>query len=347
MAVIGSIRSRGKIVAGIVFGALALFVLDALFSSKGSGQGRADEAIAVINGDEISVQEFSTRVEEQENIYRSNGTTVDNNLQEQIRTGVWNEILHEHTLKHQAEEAGFGTTISKDEYDDIRFGDNIAADFKAQQFQDPKTGKPDQDKLRQYFKYIQEQKPDIYDLQKRTLVPQRIFGKYNALVKKSCFVNSAQVKEQWAAKNTKATFNYVAKKIDQEPDSLYAVSDEDVRRYYDAHKSEKKWHQAASRGFAYVKFQATATPEDIAATEKEMQEWKLDFEAAHGKADSVFVVSHADSKNATASPYTEGSADKLNDSLITHADCTSQLALPSGDRGKSASMDMLPSTNGS
>ncbi len=320
MAVIGSIRNRGKLVAGIVFGALALFVLDALFNGRNKGHGRADEDIAEINGDAISVQEFSTRCDEQENIYRGNGTTVDNQLQEQIRNGVWNEIIHEHTLKYQAEEAGFGTTIGKDEYDDIRFGDNIVPDFKSQQFQDPKTGQPDKDKLRQYFKYIQEQKPEIYDLQKRTLVPQRIYAKYNMLVKKSCFVNSAQVKETWAAKNTKATFTFVAKRLEQEPDSLYPVNDEDLRRYYDAHKGEKKWQQKASRGFAFVKFQASPTPEDIAATEAEMKEWKTDFEATHGKADSLFVAGHATTKNAAAAPYTEGTADKFNDSLITHAD---------------------------
>ena len=44
-------------------------------------------------------------------------------------------------------------------------------------------------------------------------------------------------------KNEKAAFNFVAKRYDSEPDSLYPVSAEDLRRYYDAHKSEKKYEQ--------------------------------------------------------------------------------------------------------
>jgi len=57
--------------------------------------------------------------------------------------------------------------------------------------------------LREYFKNVQEQMPMLYDMQKQTLVPQRIYAKYNALVKKSCFVNNLQLQDEWAQKNTK------------------------------------------------------------------------------------------------------------------------------------------------
>lgn len=53
------------------------------------------------------VQAFERRVDEQEEVYRSNGTTVDAQLQEQIRNNVWNEgILRERTLLSRAKLAG-------------------------------------------------------------------------------------------------------------------------------------------------------------------------------------------------------------------------------------------------
>lgn len=320
MAVIGKIRERGKLLVILVGGALILFVLDALLSSRGSTG--SDQAVGEIAGKDISAQEFSARVDQQAELYRQNGQTVDNNLQEQIRSSVWNDYVRENTLLVQAQEAGFGNTISREEFDDIRFGDNVLPDFKGNQaFINKATGQPDKDQLRKYFKYIQDNNPMMYEMQKRSIVPQRIYTKYNTLVKKSCFVNSAQLQDEWAAKNTKATFDFVVKRYDSEPDSLYPVSDADLRRYYDQHKNERKWRQKAARSFAYVRFPATPTQEDIENTRQELEQIKPELEATKSaRADSALVMAYADTKNPTPTAYAPGTADALNDSLIAHAD---------------------------
>ncbi|MFT3884802.1 MAG: peptidylprolyl isomerase [Flavobacteriales bacterium] len=320
MAVIGKIRERGNLLVILVGGALLLFVLDALLSN--SGGGRSDQSVGTIAGKDVSMQEFSQRVDAQLDLYKENGTTVNDQLQEQVRNSVWNDILRERTLMVQAEHAGFGTTISREEYDDIRFGNNIIPDFKNNQnFIDQATGQPNKDLLRKYFKNVQEQAPRLFEMQKLTFVPQRIYAKYNTLVRKSCFVNSVQAKQEWAAKNTKATFNFVARRYDAEPDSLYPVNDEDLRRYFSAHRTERKWQQKAARSFVYVRFAATPTEGDMEETRKELEQIKPDLIAAKGaKADSAFVMAYSDTKSAEATAYTPGTADKLNDSLIVHAD---------------------------
>ena len=320
MAIIGKIRERGLLIATVVFVSLGLFVLGDLWSSPG-GRMRGDEAIAEIAGTEISAMEFQRRCDEQADLYRANGTTVDNQMQEQIRNSVWNEILRELTLRKEAEKAGFGTILTKEEFDDIRWGENVIADFKNNEnFKDPKTGQVDKALLKRYFASVQESDPALYDYQKRTFIPNRIYAKYNNLVKKSCFVNSSQVRDEFAAKNTKATFNFVAKRYDTEPDSLYPVSNDDLTAYFNSHRSEKKWKQTAARRFVYVRFPATATQEDINAVRDELAALKPEFSSTKGTADSLFVLRHANSKNATPQPYTAGSADMLNDSLITNAD---------------------------
>lgn len=319
MAVIGKIRERGTLLGIIVGGALALFVIGDFLGHRTGG---GDRNVGSIAGTDISVEDFSNRVDQQLELYRQNGTTVDDQLQEQVRNGVWNDLVRERTLMVQADEAGFGSSISREEYDDIRFGNNVLPDFKNNQsFKDPKTGQVDNAKLRQYFKYVQENNLALYDMQKKTFVPQRIQAKYNDLVKKCCFVNKAQVQDDWAAKNTKADFEFVAQRLESEPDSLYPVGDQELRRFYDAHKNDRKYRQTASRSFAYVRFEATPTQEDIDNTRKDMEGLKADFMAAHGfKADSALVAAYSDTKNTQPTPYAEGTADHLNDSLIIHAD---------------------------
>ena len=318
MAVIGKIRERGNLLVILVGGALLLFVLDALLSNN-SGQGPGSESVGEIAGEPVNAVDFSNRVDEQAGLYRDNGTNVDNQMQEQIRNSVWQEILRERTLLAQAAKAGLGTTLSNEEYDDIRWGDNVVSDFRNNQ-NFMKDGQLDHEMLKRYFAQVQTNAPGLYDYQKRTFIPNRIIGKYNALIKKSCFANSAQVKEDYALNNTKATFNFIARRYDAEPDSAYAVEDGDIRTYFNAHRSEKKWQQKAARSFAYVSFPAAPTQEDIAAVRDELAALRPEFASLEGAADSLFVLRNSASKNATASPYTPGTADHLNDSLITHAD---------------------------
>lgn len=319
MAAIGKIREHGTLLGIIVGGALVLFVVGDFIGNRGKGD---DRNVGEVAGKEVSVQEFSSRVEQQTDLYRQNGTTVDNELQEQVRNSVWNDIIRENTLMVQAEEAGFGSTISLDEYNDIRFGNNILPDFKNNQnFKNPQTGQVDKEQLRKYFKYVQENNLALFDMQRRTFVPQRIYAKYNTLVKKSCFVNSAQLRDDWSAKNAKADVQFVATRFDSRPDSLFPVNDTELRRYYDAHKNEPKYAQKPSRGFGYVKFDAKPTEEDVQNAFSDMRSLKEDFMLAKGtKADSALVAAYSDSKNTTPTAYSEGTADHLNDSLIIHAD---------------------------
>lgn len=300
MAVIGKIRERGTLLGIIVGGALVLFVVGDFIGNRSSGP---DRNVGRIAGNDISMQEFSMRVDQQIDLYRQNGTTVDNQLQEQVRNGVWNDMLRERTLSVEAADAGFGTTISREEYDDIRFGNNILPDFRNNQnFIDPQTGQVSKEQLRRYFKYVQDENYALMEMQRRTFVPQRIQAKYNDLVKKSCFVNSAQVQDEWAAKNTKADFQFVAQRMESEPDSLYPVSDTELRRYFDSHKNDRKYRQTESRSFAYVQFKAMPTQEDIANAREDMLGLKADFEAARTpKADSSLVMAYAETKSATPS----------------------------------------------
>ncbi|MBP6697604.1 MAG: peptidylprolyl isomerase, partial [Flavobacteriales bacterium] len=316
MAVIGKIRERSGLLLVLVGGAMVAFILTDLFSNRIGGGG--DQSVGSIAGEEIGLVPFESRVSDELDSYRNDfGQTVDGQMTEQVRNSVWQEIVREHTLLKGAQEAGFGITLSKEEYDDIRFGNNILTDFSSNpNFKGP-DGQPNKEALRNYFENVQTNAPVYHEIQKRRIIANRIISKYNTLVKKSVFVNSAQVKDDHTQRNAKATFNFVAKRFDSEPDSLYSAGDQDLQRFYDAHKDDKRYEQKPSRGFDYVVFPVTATAADIEQIRTDLANVKADFETTTN--DSLFAVSNSEDRTYNVAPYAPGTADVANDTLIQAA----------------------------
>lgn len=313
MAVIGKIRERGGLLVGITLVSLALFVLGDWLAGRGNGP--RDQVLGTVGGEELGMMEFERRVNDEVESYRNDfGQQVNAQMQEQVRNSVWQEMVKSKVMLGQVEEAGF--TLTPGEYDDIRFGENILPEFKSQPNFQGENGQPSREKLQQYFESVRMNAPVYNKIQKRRITENRLYSKYTTLVKKSVFVNSAQAKDDYLAKNTKATFNFVAKRYDSEPDSLYAVEDKDLRRYYDQHKNDKKYRQQAARKFEYVLFPVTASQEDRTATMAELAELREGL--VNSTNDSLFIVANSDSRAFNKTPYAEGTADKRNDSLIVN-----------------------------
>jgi len=314
MAIIGKIRERSGLLLVLVGGAMAAFILTDLFSGRGGG--RKDQVVGTVGNEEIGAVEFERRVNDEIESYRNDfGQQVNAQMTEQVRNSVWQEMVKKEVMMKQVEEAGFALT--PDEYDDIRFGGNIQAEFKNQPNFQGDDGKPSTEKLKQYFSSVELNAPVYHMIQKRRIRENRLYAKYTNLVKKSVFVNAAQAKNDYLGKNSKASFNFVAKRYDSEPDSLYPVDDKDLRRYYDQHKSEKKYKQQASRKFEYALFPVTASDADRQATQQELSELRDGFTASTN--DSLFAVANSENRTYSMVPYTEGIADKYNDSLIANA----------------------------
>lgn len=314
MAIIGKIRERSGLLLVLVGGALVLFIVGEFISS--SNRGGQDQALGVVGGEEIPRIAFENRVSDEVESYRNDfGQTVNAQMTEQVRNSVWQEMVKEKVMLPQVEAAGF--SLTKGEYDDIRFGNNILPDFKNQPNFQGEDGQLDPEKLKTYFNNVQLNAPVYHEIQARRIRENRLYSKYTNLVKKSVFVNSAQAKDEYEAKLTKATFNFVAKRYDSEPDSLYTVTDQELSRYFGQHKNDVKYKQKPSRKFDYVTFPVVATEADRQEIRKEMIELRMDFMNAEN--DSAFVVGNSDSRAYNVVPYTEGTADAMNDSLIIKA----------------------------
>jgi peptidyl-prolyl cis-trans isomerase D len=314
MAVIGKIRERSGLLLVIIGGALAAFILTDLFSGRGGGP--QDQVLGVVGGEEISMREFENRVGDELDSYRNDfGQQVNAQMTDQVRGSVWNEMVRERVLLGRATDAGF--RLTKDEYDDIRFGNNILPDFRNQNFQGP-DGQPNREALKQYFSNVQLNAPVYHEIQKRRITENRIYSKYNTLLKKSVFANSAQARDEAAAKATRASFNFVAQRYDSAPDSLYTPTEKEIQRYYDTHKNSPKHEQKPSRSFAYVIFPVVASEADRQQSRQELVDLRDDFQTTEN--DSVFLVINSETRSYFVEPYQEGTADAVNDSLIVNAE---------------------------
>lgn len=314
MAVIGKIRERSGLLLLIIGGALVAFILTDLFAGRGSGL--TDQVIGEVGGNEIGMREFERRVDMELETYRVDfGQTINNQITEQVRSTVWGEMVKELAMLGKVRDAGF--TLTKGEYDDIRFGENIIPEYRnQQQFQTP-DGSPDRQGLQQYFENIQLKAPVWNEIVKRRIIENRLYAKYTTLVKKSVFVNSAQANAEYLTKNERVSFNFVAKRYDSEPDSLFAASEKDLRRFYDQHRSDARYKQKPGRRFEFVTFPVAPSDADAAAMAKELDGLRIAFETTDN--DSTFVVRNSEARVFNKAPYVAGTADAMNDSLITNA----------------------------
>ena len=119
MATLQNIRKRGPLIAIVVGLALFAFIVGDMVRSADTMFGKSKFNIAVINGEALTIQEYNTQVAETEEYVKlmQGQTTLDAQIQEQIRSNVWETILKQYILKNTIKSLGIG--IHPDELSDM------------------------------------------------------------------------------------------------------------------------------------------------------------------------------------------------------------------------------------
>ena len=312
MISINKIREKSGLLIVIIGLAMGAFILGDFFSS---GNSFTPRMVGEVNGESIEGAYFEAKVEEQLNGYRQTNRIVNDQITQQVRAQVWNGIIRDKVLMGQLDEVGL--SISEEEYDDVRFGNNIMPSLKGDQsFINPETGAFDPASVRQYYSVLQERYPSIWKEQRDAVLAQRKITKYNNLIAKSLYVNNLQTEADYVAANQKVDLAFVVKKFASVNDSLVTVTEADVRKYYNEHKSDKKYKQENSRSIDYVLFPIAPSAEDRKSLKNELSALVEQFKIA--ESDSAFVVENSDNRFYNPQVYTEGSTAANIDSLITN-----------------------------
>ncbi len=284
MAVLGKIRSKGALLVGIIGLGLFAFIAEEAVRSCESTKNSERQQIAKILGEKISYQEFQALVDEYTDVMKM--TQNKENLTEtelnQVRDMVWNTYVQTSLIEKEAKELGLAVT--DDEIRDIlNQGTNPL--LMQTPFVNQQTGRFDANSLKQFindYKKMQTSSPQqaeqyrtIYNYWtfiEKTLRQQTLAQKYQALLA-SCFLsNPIEAKQAFEEENTEADVQLAAFTYNSVADKDVKITDADLKAKYDELKPRFKQYEE-TRDIKYVAVQVTASPEDRAALNKQMQDY--------------------------------------------------------------------------
>lgn len=272
---------------------MVAFVLGDLFSNRGFSP--TEQYVGEVYGEEIDLLEYEQRVSAQEESMTSVGQPISPAQRQQIRNQVWNNMIQEKIMYRELNKLGM--RISQDEYDDIRFGENVNDEFKnSENFKDPETGQFDPKLVQNYFAFLQQSYPIFYDVQTNRIVNERLYEKYNNLVRGGIVVNTLEAKDEYYRQEQNVRFKYVVKEYSSVPDSTVEVSNAELKAWFDEHKDEDRFERKASVDLKYVVFDVEPTAEDEENIKADLASLMTEFE--NTDKDSLFVLKYSDTRNA-------------------------------------------------
>jgi parvulin-like peptidyl-prolyl isomerase len=289
MATIQRIRQRSGLLVVVVFVALIAFLLGDLFRSGGSKFFGDPNVIGTVNGRDITRQELSQGMEE---LRAGNPEQYANTTSIQLANFVWNNIVTEELLS--AELSAAGMSVSEQEiYFDIITNPNIRQNFAGA------NGQFDENMFKSYIAQVRdnrdasEQSVEMWTQWlsfERAVANQAQNFKYTNAIEKAIFMPAGLAETEINRGDAQHPAQYVyVPYIDVNEDEIN-VSDEDAKRYFNAHKED--FSQEEGRNIEFINFPLAPSELDREGVRAELA--SLSFEWLNVEDDSVFVNQHSD-----------------------------------------------------
>ena len=283
MATLQNIRSKGPLLV-IVIG-LALFAFIAGDAWKVL-QPHQSHDVGEVNGDALSAQDYQALVEEYTDIIKfSSGTTsLSDDQTNQVKDEVWRTYVNNKLLENEAKKLGL--TVSKAEIQAI-IDAGVHPLLQQTPFRNPQTGAFDKDMLKkflvEYSKMNPSQMPAQYVEQytmmykfwsfvDKSLIQNRLAEKNQALISKSLLSNPIEAQDAFDARVNQMDVLLAAVPYSSIVDSTITVKESELKDLYNKKKEQFKQY-VETRDIKYIDVQVTASPEDRAAIEKEVEDY--------------------------------------------------------------------------
>ncbi len=272
MASLNTLRTKfGVLLSVIIAGALLAFILSLKAEMGFTGN---DPKVGVIDGENITYSEY---YEAFENIKAQSGAEESTEQQSaMLANATWQSLISKHVL-----EPGFddmGLLVSEEELLAMVSGDTPSQTF-ATYFTDQRTGRYDVAAVSQFLAEA-ETNPEaqaFWAQLNEQARRERQYAKYAGLLRGGAYVNALEV--AYGMKNANDTYSgqWAGKKYASVPDSLFTVTDSEMKNYYDTHKNLFK--QNPSRTISYVLFEVNPTEADELAISREAEKVGEEFAA--------------------------------------------------------------------
>lgn len=289
MLTLNTLRTRFGIVLSVVIVLALLAFILSLGPEMGLFGNDQNPDVAEIDGDDISLAEFSQEYNEVKGAYyfTQGQDASDENSVAQMSQEAWSNLLFDMYIAPEMEDLGIVVT---DEEAKAMLAGEVNSAVYAQLFganytpainaflTSLNTPGADQEQVAlatNAWNYIKGQAAQYRHMQK-----------YAGLLKAGSYVNSLEVEHGVATANNVVDGRYVPVRLNTIPDDQVAVKESEVQAYYDNHK--ENYRKQPTRELAYVLFEVLPTEADEAAIAAKAQEVA---EALKGAADEITLQS--------------------------------------------------------
>ncbi len=321
MALIGKIREKSWLLIAVVGIAMLAFIIGDLGSIGGGGQEDL-YGIGTVDGEKVDEQQYNlflnnARNNIMQNKQQQNPTEQVRFTEEDDKNAVrqaWQTSIIDGLMKKEYKQIGL--IVDEYELENILYGTNgYKPSSISTQFKDSVTGEFAPDQLRQALEQLREspeagsaqQYKDLMDY----VAQVRLEEKYNALLTAGVHTTTLEGKNEYNAKKTVKNVTYVYQPFTKVPnDAVAEPTEEELKKYFEVHKKDKKYEQKASRKISYFVIPVNPSKEDSLKSLELLEKLKPKFIAA--KDDSSFVLRFSDVKkyanDSTAMARPEGSS---------------------------------------
>ncbi len=314
MAIISKIREKGWIAAVVIGVSIGLFIIQDMFSSNSWIMQSLNKPVAgVINGTEISLQEYTTELNTVVDKYSAQiGRRPNEGEMEYIRNEAFNNLVYKLVMQKEFDKVGIAVT--NDEVTDMVQGNNIHPGW-AQSFANPQTGQVDKNMILNFLKNIGQAQPQqqmqFYTFE-ASLAPERSKEKYQKLFDLSTYVTKKEAESYYKEQNERLNLKYVAIPFYLVQDSTIKVTDEELQAYFNSNRD--KYKNIENRAIEYVPFSFKASSTDSATIRKSLEDLAPQF--ATTTDNDVFANANSDvNKNSGTVKPSDLPKDLINTTL--------------------------------
>ncbi len=263
MAMMAKMRSLAP---AFILSVGVLFVLFMVISDSSVMQalGGRSNVIGEINGEEISYQEFSKAIDRERTAQKNQtGKDIPEENMDQFRNQVWDAMVTQKLLEQEINKLGI--TVSNQEIRNVILGDN-PPEFLKRNFIDS-TGKFNRQAYESAIYNPQNKEALIQaeDAIRQTKLNQKLQSEILA----SVTVSEQELRRKFIDQNIKLNVNYALFGISEYPDSIFNVSEKELKNYYDEHLDQYKI--PAQRKIKYVMFDNKPSAEDSDIVRRNME----------------------------------------------------------------------------
>ena len=313
MGLMTFLRNRaGYIIIGAIGFAIVAFLVGDAISAGKPFWAASQKVVGTIDGEDISIDEFSPKVEQSLAQFKQQyGGSGNSQMQAMAVDNVWQGEVANVLLGK--EYTRLGIAVSSDEMSDLIQGSNPSP-LIVQYFGNPQTGQVDRAQVLNTFKQgLKDAKvrPQILALEAE-IEKQALQQKYAKLINNSVYVSTLEANDEYLNRNKIANFKYVALDYASIPDASVKPTDADYSEYYDNNKKRFE-NPTETRSLEYVSFSVNPTKEDTLAVKGQVDKLAAEFKTATN--DSLFSAVNSDVKI----PYTyltKGKLDPAVDSAV-------------------------------